>query len=98
MKSADSLATAAKAEAEVERFIDKFDSKNQTLIGAIRRVLRQRLPTANELVYDAQHIKSPPVAALIQASIDLVRSPLQATRKGKTIVRSVSAKQRPRTK
>jgi len=42
----------ASAEAQLKRFIGKFDPKNQTLIRAIRKALRQRLPTANEFVYD----------------------------------------------
>jgi hypothetical protein len=43
---------SAPAEAQVKSFVDKFDAKNQTLIRAARKVLRKRLPTANELVYD----------------------------------------------
>ena len=37
---------------QLEGFIDKFDSKNASLIRSIRNALRKRLPTANELVYD----------------------------------------------
>ncbi len=33
-------------------FIDKFDAKDAALIRSLRKVLRKRLPTANELVYD----------------------------------------------
>ena len=48
--------TGAQAEAtgeqQVASFIKKFDSKNAALIRAVRNVLRQRLSTANELVYD----------------------------------------------
>ena len=40
------------AEQQLKTFIDKFDTKNQTLIRAVRKSLRKRLPTANELVYD----------------------------------------------
>ena len=39
-------------EQQLASFIAKFDSKNAALIRAVRRVLRKRLPTANELVYD----------------------------------------------
>jgi hypothetical protein len=39
-------------EARLAAFISKFDQKNQALIRATRKALRQRLPTANELVYD----------------------------------------------
>jgi len=37
---------------QLEGFIDKFDSKNAALIRSVRKALRKRLPTANELVYD----------------------------------------------
>jgi len=40
------------AEAQLRSFVAKFDRKNQSLIRAVRRALRQRLPTATELVYD----------------------------------------------
>jgi hypothetical protein len=33
-------------------FIDKFDSGNAFLIRSVRKTLRRRMPTANELVYD----------------------------------------------
>jgi|SRR5271166_248321 len=42
----------ADAEKQLKSFIDKFDPKNQALIRAVRKALRKRLPTANELVYD----------------------------------------------
>ena len=40
------------AEKELKAFIAKFDAKNQTLIRAVRRAMRKRMPTATELVYD----------------------------------------------
>jgi uncharacterized protein DUF1801 len=43
---------SASSEEQLASFIDKFDSKNAALIRSVRRVLRRRLPTANELVYD----------------------------------------------
>jgi hypothetical protein len=54
MKAAKNVAPTAPAEAEKQLniFIEKFDPKNQTLIRAVRKALRKRLPTANELVYD----------------------------------------------
>jgi hypothetical protein len=54
MKAAVEIARAASADAEeqLKSFIDKFDPKNQALVRAVRKVLRKRLPTANELVYD----------------------------------------------
>ena len=39
-------------ESQLKAFIDKFDAKNQTAIRAVRNVLRNKFPTANELVYD----------------------------------------------
>src|SRR6476659_10828753 len=41
----------ADAEEQLRRFIDKFDAQHQTLIRAVRKRLRKRLPTAYELVY-----------------------------------------------
>jgi len=43
---------AASGEQQLAGFIKKFDSKNAALIRSVRKVLRKRLPTANELVYD----------------------------------------------
>src|SRR5580692_8032022 len=42
----------ADAEKQLHSFIAKFEPKNQTLIRAVRKALRKRLPTANELAYD----------------------------------------------
>lgn len=39
-------------ESQLKAFIDKFDPKNQAVIRAVRKALRKRLPTANEIVYD----------------------------------------------
>jgi Domain of unknown function (DU1801) len=39
-------------EQQLASFIEKFDSKNAALIRSVRKVLRKRLSTANELVYD----------------------------------------------
>jgi hypothetical protein len=44
--------TAADAEKQLQRFIDKFEPKHQALIRAVRKILRKRLPSANELVWD----------------------------------------------
>jgi hypothetical protein len=43
---------AASGQQQLVGFIRKFDSKNAALIRSVRKVLRKRLPTANELVYD----------------------------------------------
>jgi hypothetical protein len=40
------------AEAELRRLIAKFAPAQERLIGAMRRLLRKRLPTAYELVYE----------------------------------------------
>jgi hypothetical protein len=44
--------TKVTAEQQLAGFIAKFDAKNVTLIRAVRKVLRKRMPSANELVYD----------------------------------------------
>src|SRR5689334_13326757 len=43
---------SANAAAQLKHFIGKFSPAHQTMIRALRRALRKRLPTANELVYD----------------------------------------------
>ena len=45
-------ATSKAAEIQLDGFIQKFDADNQALIVEIRKALRKRFPTANELVYD----------------------------------------------
>ena len=47
-----SAAARRSAEDEVRALIDKFAPANLRLIGAMRRALRKRLPTAHELVYE----------------------------------------------
>jgi len=44
--------SSADAQEQLDTFIDKFDAANQKLIRSLRKALRKRLPTANELVYD----------------------------------------------
>ena len=143
---------------QLDSFIDKFEPKNQTLIRAVRKALRKRLPTANELVYDnynffvigycpterpsdcivsiaaaangvglafyhgatlpdphhlllgsgvqnrfirlesADALSRPEVEALIAAAVAHNETPLPASGKSKLIIRSISAKQRPRRK
>ena len=39
-------------EQQLAAFIAKFDSRNRALIRSVRRAVRRRLPTANELVWD----------------------------------------------
>ena len=40
------------ADTRLNAFIGKFDRQDQQLIRAVRRAVRRRFPTANELVYD----------------------------------------------
>jgi hypothetical protein len=143
-------------EAQLRRFVEKFEPKHQALIRAVRRSLRRRLPTANELAYDnynffvigyspterpsdaivslaagangvglcfihgarlpdpqrillgagkqtrfirlesAETLKRPEVDALLAAAIAQSRTPFQASARPRLVIRSVSAKQRPR--
>lgn len=145
-------------EAQLESFIDKFESEHQALIRAVRKALRKRMPAANELVYDnynffvigyspterpsdsilsiaagangvglsfywgsklpdpqkvllgsgsqnrfvrldsIETLLRPEVDALIGAAIAQCKVPLPSKGKGKLVIRSVSAKQRPRRK
>ena len=158
MKPAIKAARTVDAETQLSGFIAKFDGKNQALIRAVRKALRKRLPSANELVWDnynffvlsygsterpsdcivtiaagasgaglsfyrgatlpdphkillgagtqnrflrlesAETLARPEVEALIAAAIAQAPKPLPAGGKPKLIIRSVSAKQRPRRK
>ncbi len=159
MKRAAKVApTAADAERQLTSFIDKFELRHQTLIRAVRKALRKRLPTANELAYDnynffvigygsterpsdcivsmtanangvglcfirgaslpdpkkillgsgdqtrfirlasAGVLALREVEALIAAAVARAKTPLPASGRGKLIIRSVAAKQRPRRK
>jgi len=151
-------APSASSEEQLASFIAKFDPKNQALIRSVRKALRRRLPTANELVYDnynffvigyspserpsdtivsiaaaangvglafyrgatladpqkillgsgsqnrflrlesAATLERPEIAALIDAAVEQNQVPLPASGRGKLIIRSISAKQRPRRK
>ncbi len=144
------------AERQLKRFVDKFEPKHQTLIRAVRKALRKRFPTANELAYDNYNffvigyspterpsdsivsmaarangvglcfirgaslpdpkkillgsgnqtrfirlessdvLARPEVEALVAAAIAQAKTPLEKAGRGKLIIRSVSAKQRPR--
>jgi hypothetical protein len=149
---------STRAEQELTRFVAKFEPKHQSLIRAVRQLLRQRFPTANELVYDnynffvigyspterpsdtivslaaganglglcfisgaalpdpqgillgsgkqtrfirlpsAEVLKRREVQTLLAAAAAHAKAPLPAAGRGKLIIRSVSAKQRPRRK
>ena len=146
----------ADAERRLRTFIAKFEPRHQTLIRAIRKVLRKRFPTAYELAYDNYNffvigygsterpsdaivslaagangiglcfihgaslpdphklllgsgtqtrfirleavdvLARPDVEALLAAAIARAKTPLPARGRGRLIIRSVSAKQRPR--
>jgi hypothetical protein len=148
----------ADAEKQLKSFIDKFDSKHRVVIQAARKALRERFPTATELVYDnynffvigygpterpsdciisiaaaangvglcfirgaslpdparilqgsgkqtrfvrlpaADILKKPEVQALLKLAADRAKTPMPASGKGRLVIRSVSAKQRPRRK
>ena len=51
-QSTQSAVARRSAEAELRRLIAKFAPAHQRLIGALRRWLRKRLPTAHEVVYE----------------------------------------------
>jgi Domain of unknown function (DU1801) len=51
-KTSTAVPKRADAEKQLQRFISKFEPKHQSLIRAVRKALRKRFPTANELVYD----------------------------------------------
>jgi hypothetical protein len=148
--------TQAGAEKQLKSFIEKFEPSQQTLIRAVRRALRRRLPTAYELAYDnynffvigysaterpsdaivsiaagskgvslcflrgaslrdpraillgsgnqtrfvrlesAAVLARPEVEALLAAAIAQAKPSFRATGRGQLVIRSVSAKQRPR--
>ena len=147
---------ARSAARQLAAFIAKFDPAIGRLVRAARAALRQRLPTAIELVYDnynalaigfattdrtsdvivslavyargvnlyfmygarlpdphrllqgggnqgrfirlerAATLEEPSVEALLRAAVRLARSPLPSSGRGRTIIRSVSRRQRPR--
>lgn len=43
---------SADPEKQLQSFIDKFEPRHQGLIRTVRKILKKRLPTANELVWD----------------------------------------------
>src|SRR5690348_14063374 len=52
MKTASRAPHAGDAEEHLKAFISKFNATDQKLIRSIRRAMRKRLPSANELVWD----------------------------------------------
>jgi hypothetical protein len=51
-KTRTATRATATGEQQLAGFINKFDSRNAALIRSVRRVLRKRMPSANELIYD----------------------------------------------
>jgi hypothetical protein len=157
LKAAPKAASATDdAEEQLKGFIDKFAPENQALIRAVRKALRKRLPTANELAYDnynflalgycsterpsdcilsiaaaangvglsfyygatlpdphgillgsgnqnrfiriesVEILARPEVEALIAAAVAQGKAPLPESGGGKLVIRSISAKQKPR--
>ena len=154
--SAKAAATPARAESQLRSFIGKFEPKHRTLIRAVRKALRKRFPTANELAYDNYNffvigygpterpsdcivsmaagangvglcfvhgaslpdpkkillgagnqtrfiriesvgvLRRAEVEALVAAAVARAKTPLPAGGRGKLMIRSTSAKQRPR--
>lgn len=149
---------AARPEDQVRAFIAKFEPHHQSLIRAVRKVLRKRFPTAFELAYDnynffvlgygpterpsdcivsmaagangvglcfiqgarlpdprglllgsgnqtrfirlpsADIVARPEVEALVAAASARSKTPFRDRGRGTLIIRSISAKQRPRRK
>ncbi len=147
---------AASPEAQLDVFIAKFDTEDQKLIRSVRKTMRKRLPTANELVWDnynffvigyspterptdaplsiaarangvglcfihgarlpdphgmlqgsgkqtrfvrletAQTLEQPEIDSLISSALANAKIQMPKAGHGRVIIRSVSAKQRPR--
>jgi hypothetical protein len=51
-KTRVALGNSVTDEQQLAGFIKKFDSRNAALIRSVRKILRKRMPSANELVYD----------------------------------------------
>ena len=102
-------------------FLAKFDPPIARLIRSCRAVVRKRLPTAIELVYDNYNFfvigycstprASDCVVSLAanakgiglsfyygatRAALAQAETPMPATGRGPTVIKSISAKQRPR--
>src|SRR6266446_4018603 len=144
------------AEEQLQSFICKFEPQHQETIRAVRKALRKRFPTANELAYDnynffvigygaterpsdcfvtiaaaangvrlcffqgaslpdpkkvllgsgkqtrfirlesAAGLNRPEIETLLSSAAARAKAPLPSNGRGKLVIRSVSAKQRPR--
>lgn len=89
MKRVSTAGQPASPAKQLAEFVDKFDPAVAKLVRAARSALRKRLPTAVEQVYDNWR------PSFMRPSRG-PKSPLPATGRGYTVIKSVSAKQRPR--
>jgi hypothetical protein len=156
MPTPKTVAPVASHNTQVESFIAKYDDDVAKLARSLRRAMRKRLPTANELVYDnyqflaigyasteratdcivslavspkgvalsfyygaslpdpqhvllgsgnqnrfirltsAKTLEERAISALIDAAVAQAKTPLPEKGRGRTIVKSIAAKQRPR--
>jgi hypothetical protein len=152
------VGSSTSAEQQLRTFIDKFEPKHRATIRAVRKAVRARFPTANQLVYDnynffvigfgpserpsdcfisiaaaangvglcflhgaslpdpakklsgsgkqtrflrlpsAEVLRQPEIVTLLKLAAERAGVPLPRDGRGKLIIRSVSAKQRPRRK
>jgi hypothetical protein len=158
MKKTVNAASLGSPSKQLAGFIAKFDTRVGKLIRSTRLAVRQRFPTATEIVYDnynflalgfcsserpsdcvvslaanakgvglcfyygatlpdpdgilhgngnqarfihlesAATLANPAVEALLKAAVKQAKNPMPTTGKGRTIIKSISAKQRPRRK
>jgi len=97
-----------KPEAQLKAFVAKFAPHHQTLIRSVRKALRKRMPTATDKLLqgsgnqtrfirleNAAVLDSPEVKSLVAAALADAK-PMPKSGRGELIIRSVSAKQRPR--
>lgn len=97
-----------KPEAQLKAFVAKFAPHHQTLIRSVRKALRKRMPTATDKLLqgsgnqtrfirleNAAVLGSPEVKSLVAAALADAK-PMPKSGRGELIIRSVSAKQRPR--
>jgi hypothetical protein len=71
---------------QLAQFIARFDPAIAALARSARAAIRQRLPTATELVYDNYNA----------AAVQQARPRMPATGRGHTVIKSISARRRSR--
>ena len=85
-----SASTAANAEKQLAAFIRKFSPVDQRLIRAVRKALRTRFPTANELVYDNYNFFVIGYSPTERPSDDIVSMAARANGVGLCFIRGAS--------